>query len=351
MGKNQFALKTASVQGRRFFVEESIPREGPAGFPYIRLDMDIFDRRAAKLMPVASESLPFDSDEFTFELKLNGERCLAYLGDGDVELLDGKGRNLIPRFPELAGIREREGRRCILDGVLVAGIGNREDHALVRKRLLTRRPAAAVALSREIPFILVALDILYLGTRRLTALSLAERQAILRAAVDDSERLCPIRSVDERGIDFYNLVMARDLDGIVAKRKSSAYRMGERTREWIEIGGMRSADFVICGFVPGWDAAGTSLILGQYAADGALVYKGRVSIDGDRDELPLVERQPRTLRQPFAEKTVSHGDAIWCEPRLVCTVGFAGWTAKGLRRPFFMGLRLDKLPYAAAEPA
>ena len=41
--------------------------------------MDLFDRKGIAPMLIGQEGEPFDSDEYVFELKLDGERCLAYL--------------------------------------------------------------------------------------------------------------------------------------------------------------------------------------------------------------------------------------------------------------------------------
>ena len=41
--------------------------------------MDIFESRSANPMLIAEMQEPFDNPDYIYELKLDGERCLAYL--------------------------------------------------------------------------------------------------------------------------------------------------------------------------------------------------------------------------------------------------------------------------------
>lgn len=65
-------------------------------------------------MLIGTEGQPFDSDEYIYELKLDGERCIAYL-DRDKTILKNK-RNILmlPKVPELAEIHKNVNVRCIL---------------------------------------------------------------------------------------------------------------------------------------------------------------------------------------------------------------------------------------------
>jgi bifunctional non-homologous end joining protein LigD len=82
----------------------------------------------------------------------------------------------------------------------------------------------------------VAFDVLALEGRELRDRPLVERKKILR-------RLVPRRSsfvlfadfIEARDCDFYRLVSARDLEGIVAKWKSAPYRPDVAPSSWIKI--------------------------------------------------------------------------------------------------------------------
>ena len=60
-------------------------------------------------------------------------------------------------------------------------------------------------------------------------------------------------------------------------------------------------------------------------------------LERETSPFPAVPRMPRVRR----------ADVVWVEPRLVCEVEFAEWTADGrLRAPSYKGLREDKPPAA-----
>ena len=312
--------------------------------------MNIFDNRLAKPMLIASESAPFDSEDYVFELKLGGERVIAYV-DRETDLVTAGNRRLLPQFPELARLHEQVGRRCILDGELVVGAASPQDTRLLKKRIRTRQPGARQNLSKQYPSMFVALDVLYLDNSLITHFPLTERRELLQSLVQDSERMCAVRSVEYRGMDLHRIIQERGLQGVIAKRKDSPYRMGERTNDWVEFTHWQEADFVICGYIP--DDEHACLVLGQYTHSGVLVHKGRVAIGYDKVEMNIVENQPLAARHPFAKSPLEHSlHTVWIQPRLVCTVGYTDWTVeKQPCNPVFITLSPHKLPYAAAEPA
>ena len=314
--------------------------------------MDIFDRRAASPMLIAVESDPFDSTEYLFELKMDGERCLAYLGDGVTELVNRRHRRLLPQFPELATLHEQVGGRCILDGEMIVGLGGKADFESIKRRTLVKNPFTIRRLAAELPCIFVALDILYKDRELITALPLSERKKVLADTISDSTQMSVVRTVDTYGNDFFRLVREKNLEGVIAKRKGSFYRMGKRTREWAKFKNWEEADFVICGYVRKEGVAVASLVLGQYDAAKMLRYKGRVTLGLHREDFAVVEKAPKTKSPLFGEPVPRESaDAVWLEPRLVCRVGFMCWTAgKRLRQPFYKQLQPNMQPYAAREP-
>lgn len=79
---------------------------------------DIWETKNIKPMLIGTEGQPFDSEEYIYELKIDGERCIAYL-DSDKTILKNK-RNILmlPKVPELSEIHKNVNVRCILDGEL-----------------------------------------------------------------------------------------------------------------------------------------------------------------------------------------------------------------------------------------
>ena len=80
--------------------------------------MDIWENKNLKPMLIGADSGPFDDPDYLFELKLDGERCLAYLSKDGTELRNKRNMRLLPKFPELSQLHRQVKKNCILDGEL-----------------------------------------------------------------------------------------------------------------------------------------------------------------------------------------------------------------------------------------
>ncbi len=82
--------------------------------------------------------------------------------------------------------------------------------------------------------IFYAFDILYLNDRDLRQLPLIERKEKLRAVIEKSalpDVLCG-KYIEGRGVDLFNEVVRRNLEGVVAKRKTGTYSV---VSSWLKI--------------------------------------------------------------------------------------------------------------------
>lgn len=313
--------------------------------------MDMFDSRSASPMLIGVESQPFDDSDWIFELKLDGERALAYLDRSGSLLLNKRSVSLLSRFPELATLNETVIRRCILDGelVVVDENGHPDFEEVKRRTLMTGKMAIERAADFR-PAVFVAFDILYDTGRDITHLPLMERKAILDDLVEDTAQISVSRYVTTQGIAFYDLAKNHHLEGIIAKRKDSIYVPGKRTKDWVKIKNLMDDDYIICGYVSNAEHV-VSLVLGQYDSFGRIIYKGRVTLAKSSDDFSRIENQPRMKSHPFPENPPSYvHNAIWIRPKLVCKVAFLARNHNGLmRQPVYQELRLDKTAKEARE--
>jgi bifunctional non-homologous end joining protein LigD len=155
---------------------------------------------------------PFDHSDYLFELKHDGFRALAYISEGHCELVSRR-RNAYKSFAEL---RENLGalkvKDAVIDGELVCL--DSEGRSIFNE-LLFRRGSP----------IFYAFDLLYLNGRDLRQLPLIERKEKLRALIEKSglpDVICG-KYVEGRGVDLFNEVVRRNLEGVVAKRKTGTY--------------------------------------------------------------------------------------------------------------------------------
>ncbi len=308
---------------------------------------DLFFSRTARPMLIGANSAPYDDDESLFELKLDGERCLAYLDGTGTVLVNRRGLPVGTRLPELDGIHRQVSARCLLDGELITGTGAVRDFDDVKARLASRNLTEISLGARRHPVCLVVFDILYHGGRSVTENSLEERKALLAKTVADSERMALARTVDAAGKAFYGLVLQQGLEGVVGKKKQSLYYPGKRTKAWVKVKNTEEDDYVIVGYALAQHVA--MLLLGQYTEAGALVYKGRVTLGLRTADFSAIRQVPHVPSTPFAHlpaDAVKKGeDVIWLKPEAVCTVSYIRKMAKGLmRQPHYHRLRLDKAP-------
>jgi len=309
--------------------------------------VDLFEAKRIAPMLIAENVSPFKDDDYLYEIKWDGERCVAFLDPAEgTDLRNKRNVRMLPKVPELANIHQQTAGRCILDGELLCIVDGKPNfEAIQRRSLLSGRYKIELEAQRH-PAAFIAFDCLYFDGRNLTMCPLTTRKGLLRKAVaKESERLAVSRTFDaEQTDDLFRLTQAQSLEGIVAKRKDSLYFQGRRTKSWLKIKNMLDDDFVICGYADKENHM-TSLALGQYRGD-ALRYQGHVAFGVRGAVLARIKAQSHISHPPFAQDNVHENEnTVWLEPSLVCRVEFMNRTKNGgIRQPVFKGLREDKTP-------
>ena len=304
--------------------------------------MDIFDSKSASPMLIAEMQEPFDSPDYIFELKLDGERCLAYLDKNGVHLQNKRKLILNPRFPELSQIHKHIKTRCILDGEITVLVDGKPDFSQVQRRALMSNKFKIQLAADKYPASLTAFDILYYKDRLVIDLPLMERKALLQKVIkSENDRLAISRYIGEQGKALYDAAAKQGLEGVVAKKKSGIYQLGKRTKDWIKFKNLLDDDFVILGYIEKENNV-VSLILGQYKENN-MIYKGHVTLGVSREDFKIISGT-NTSQPPF-EPPKGNENAVWIKPDLVCTVKYMEKTSNGgLRQPVYKGLRDDKEP-------
>jgi bifunctional non-homologous end joining protein LigD len=167
---------------------------------------------------------PFNDSDWIFELKHDGFRALAYIESGAVRLVSRNG-NVFKSFP---GLRDALAttlnvRNSVLDGEIVCVDANGRSQF---NDLLFRRGDPRF----------YAVDLLWLNGKDLRNHPLLERKQRLREMVPPQPSpLLYANDIAENGIDFFRLLCAMDLEGVVAKRGNSAYEQPEHSPNWLKI--------------------------------------------------------------------------------------------------------------------
>src|ERR1700751_836562 len=78
----------------------------------------------------------FSDPAWIFERKLDGERSVAYVGDGEVRLMTPNRRVVSSPFPEIAeALAAQHRQECVVDGEIVAFEGSETRFERLQQRL------------------------------------------------------------------------------------------------------------------------------------------------------------------------------------------------------------------------
>ncbi|PAZ15144.1 ATP-dependent DNA ligase [Streptomyces sp. SA15] len=290
---------------------------------------------------------------WAYETKQDGQRVVIYLpGDGSVMLRARSGEIVTAAYPELRPLGRALGATpAVLDGeVLALDEQGRADFQLLQSRMgLVHAAGRAARRALEVPVHLVLFDVMHLGQRSLLKLPYARRRALLEELGLAGPAWSTPGALVGHGEQALRATREHGLEGLVCKRLDSVYEPGVRSRAWIKIRNMRSADVVVGGWLPGkgrLTGLPGALLVGQRAA-GRLRYVGGVGTgwsEAERTELAALLRAAATDVCPFDPVPPVAG-AHWVLPRLVGEVRYSTRTRAGmLRQPSWLRLRPDLTP-------
>lgn len=255
---------------------------------------------------------PFSDGRYIFEPKIDGHRLLLSRKNGVTRLYTRHHNDVTAKYPELI----TDGPDIVLDGEIAVmdpdtGI---PDFELTMQRFQAKKS--------RLPVSYVVFDILRYDGTDLRNLPLLERKTVLDRAITDTPTISKIAYIDGRGEDLYDLIVSRNMEGVVAKRKDGHYHPGKRTADFVKIINYSYADVSIAGYRKGdfgWLAH----------------YKGR--------PVGVIE-----LGVPPAHKQAFYGvvkplitgedrDFVYIQPQIKAQVKFRNWTSSGmLRSPVFV---------------
>jgi len=146
------------------------------------------------------------------------------------------------------------------------------------------------------------------------------------------------------------------LEGIVAKRRSSTYRTGDRSGDWVKLRANRGQEFVIGGYVPRSNTF-DSILVGYYEGRD-FTYAARIRsgfVPALRQRMFIQFRGLELAKCPFVnlpERGKGRwGEGLtaedmehcrWPKPRLVASIEFLEGPENRLRHPKFVALRDDR---------
>jgi bifunctional non-homologous end joining protein LigD len=298
-------------------------------------------------MQAASAEAPFSSDEYVFEVKWDGLRCMLVRDpSGHVSLRDRGLNDITADIPEVAAAARRVPPGSVIDGELVATDGDgRPDYPRLRQRLRGGAP-----MRDQIPTAYLAFDALYLEGRPLLRQPVVRRRARLAKAVEAGGHIFVPDHIEADGVELFEACLERGLEGVVAKHQQSPYVPGQRSPFWLKVKAVKSDDFVVIGWTG--ERPFDALVVG-YHEDGRLLPCGTVG-GGYDDEAEKAIRDALTSlatpESPLEPPPVMMRPVSWVRPELVVSIRYSEWSPDGtLRFPIFNGLRPEVDPSEAVR--
>jgi bifunctional non-homologous end joining protein LigD len=299
------------------------------------------------MLATSAADLP-EGPQWTYEVKWDGYRALAVKEGSRVRLISRNQKDLTRDYPSVvAAIQTLRQPSAVLDGEIVA----LDAKGRPSFQALQHRSTVGLAI------VYYAFDLLAVGLETLLNESLDARRHRLKlltlgSDVLLSETLPGSRHRIEREIRRLGL------EGVVAKRRDSTYRPGQRSDAWVKVKFSPRQEFVVGGYKP--NASNFESILVGYYDERRLYFAGKVRAGLTphlrtgvfrRLEPIAVERCP-FVNLPNSTGRGHWGEGItaadmrtlrWVKPTMVVDVSFVEWIHDGLlRHPSFLGLRDDK---------
>jgi ATP-dependent DNA ligase len=265
-------------------------------------------------------------EDWQYEPKWDGFRCLVFRDRDEVYLQSKNGQPLARYFPDVvANVAKLRQQRFVLDGELVIPIGG------------------ALSFGES-----------YLNLNLRERRRLLEKFARPNFRSAKSVRLSPATTNLKIASEWFKKA-GGDLDGIIAKRLDAAYASGERTAA-VKIKQIRTADCVVGGFryATGARVIG-SLLLGLYGDDGLLHHVGFISGFKASDRRALTKKFEALKKPPGFTGNAPGGPSRWSTertgewepvaPKIVVEVAYDHFTSGRFRHGTrFLRWRPDKDP-------
>lgn len=297
------------------------------------------------MLPSLSNELPV-GDQWVYEVKYDGFRCLLYWDHSNVIMTSRNGHPLHGIFPEVADHLKNiehhvkhlfplllDGELCILENE------NKANFEQIQKRGRLKQPDKIKQASKAHPSSYCAFDLLASKDEYIYTQSFFKRkenlQSLLHLAGVQSNKISP-----ESRLNFISYTSARSeimkrvqvdkSEGIVAKSLSNKWSPGLRTNEWIKVKNLKFHPFIVLGY----DTENGFFHVGVMN-EGTVQFVGLFSHG-------ISPKEKEALIQIIKKNMKSrNGTLIMIEPSICVELSYLELYKNQLRQPRFVSFRFD----------
>ncbi len=275
---------------------------------------------------------PFNSKDYIFELKFDGIRTLIFANPEKIIIKNRNKTDVTHLYPELQNIKNIVNSNTIFDGEIICFENGEPSFKKLQERSHLKGNDKILYHMENNPAVFICFDIVY-KDKDLTKLPLLKRKEIL-SLFKDTESFIKTKYIDTDGIKLFNKVKKLNLEGIIAKKKNSIYKINTRDNSWIKIKNLRMEEFIIGGYIEEKKNFVVSLLLGEIIKN-ELHFVGKVLM-GKKNKLYSELIHSKTLKNsPFKNHT--DDEAIYTQPVKTCKIKYLERTASNrLRQPIFV---------------
>jgi bifunctional non-homologous end joining protein LigD len=206
------------------------------------------------MLLLRTDSLP-DSDQWIYELKLDGYRAIAFKRNGTVHFRSRNDNDFSVRYPGVVKGLAKLPDETVIDGEVIA----LDDDGRPSFNILQNYG------SSKAPVLYFVFDVMVLAGRDVMREPLEMRRELLEKKILPTlgEPVRYAAPLDASLPVLVESVKAQGLEGLVAKRLDSRYEAGLRSGAWQKMRVNRGQEFVIGGYTVGTKTF-DALIFGYY---------------------------------------------------------------------------------------
>jgi bifunctional non-homologous end joining protein LigD len=287
-----------------------------------------------KPMLARLEPKPWNSSEWIWETKYDGDRAIADTKAGTITSRSGKDKTA--NFPE---IKPRTVKPAVLDGEVVVYSKGKSDFNSIQHRSTSSDIQFRQA---EYPVEYEVFDVLEVDGIIVAHQPLIVRKKLLEAVLIPDERV-HLAPYCQDGVAAFDEARAKGLEGIIGKKLNQRYL--PNAREWVKVKCWQSGAFRVVGFTKGtgWRASTFGALVVADTDHDSWVHVGEVGTgynDRQIEELFTMMRLSVTDQCPFSPNPYSrNAQPTWVANGPTILVQYQEFTNDGkLRFPAFKGI-------------